>query len=498
MFMQRDMRLKSVSTFEWDLVASIRIDALNRAIVEGGRTPEGFSGTTSEGARVAARFEPWQISDDSDGAILCMTMGLADLEIADGGEAHQFDEAVASVDLRLTYLPHEPDAVGPARTMLLVVDDGVRASERAPVSVTGMRIRGPHKMMDEINAMAALEVWLKENLAAFSHVLAAVTLYESVKEDARFKWMKPTYLAYAFGRDALDPGQSVLSILSQTCGRSAKKLPHQTLADAIPDGAEAGFLVSRKRFLNDVILPALPAAFPGLSAGELTILQDDAGVELAAPPVHLEEIDYDGDIYEPDLMRLEVNLYDTYLDMVTETRTKVSLGVWAHCRMSGRYGLELVTKGGKRSMTVVQHGEPSVRKWKEVDKGVDITKKILLVIGAIAAIIIGICTFGYGVAAAAPVYYALYGSMIGFTALQASEIFSGETSPPLDLLETEIDETLTWSTGTVFTPTSIGLHHALQIGGTTKGDRRLKGVDGVSPARAFQERFAARMRGHAA
>ena len=178
-----------------------------------------------------------------------------------------------------------------------------------------------------------------------------------------------------------------------------------------------------------------------------------------------------------------------------ETRTKVSWGVWGHCRVSGSYGFELVSRpDGSRGMRVVQTEAPIEKSWKEVDEGAKITKLILAIIAALAGLVIAICTFGFGVAAAAPLYFAMYGGMIGFTALLGNEIFTGQTSPALDLLETRIDETLTWCTGSVFTPEFIGLHHALQIGGRTVGGARAAQLrTGSPPAVSFQDRYAPTM-----
>ncbi len=58
-----------VTSFGWDLVSSIRIEALNAAITEAGRSPAGFEGPADAATRVRAAFGPWQISSESDGAL---------------------------------------------------------------------------------------------------------------------------------------------------------------------------------------------------------------------------------------------------------------------------------------------------------------------------------------------------------------------------------------------------------------------------------------------
>lgn len=494
--MPKDIPLKAsqVTCFGWDMVSSIRIDALNQAIRDGDRTPDGFSDQPETGVTVSGQFEPWQISPDGDGAILSMQMGLHDLTINGSGDAKHFEHGVADVDVRLEFLPHDPHETGPERTMLLVLQAAPDANAMPAVSVTNLSLDGPHKALDVVYVTAALEMWLRKNLSQFSHVLAAVTLYETIEKGRDFSWLKPTYLGYAFGRNSTDPNASILSVLSKTGNRSADGLPLQTLVEAIPDAAMAGFLVSKRRFLRDVIVPGLPAAFPGLREEDLNLLPDDAGLELTKM-VGMDAVEYDGDTYHPDLVALDITLYDTFLETKSQTRTKVSLGVWAHCETTGRYKIELIQLAdGKRGMKVVQMGDTTTRKWKEVSKGVRITETILLIIAGLAALIITVLTWGFGVAAAAPLYFAMYGGMIGFTALKAAELLSGETSPPLDLLETEIDNTLRWSAGDVFLPTSIGLHYALQIGGQVTDRPSPNRKASSATARAFQDQFSTRMK----
>lgn len=374
-----------VKSFGWDLVSSIRIGALNSAIASGGRSPAAFDGPADRDTRASAAFAPWRISSDSDGDLMCMTLPMQDITLTSAGTARSFAAGRAEIDLRLTYLPHDApdltDAGSNARKMLLVVDTGGNDG-LAPVSVTSVKLDGPHTFDDTIRVQAALELWLLENLAVFTHVLAAVTLYQTVDKNGDYTWLKPTFLAYAFGRDATDPKQSILSVLSQTGARPADDLPRQTVVDAIPPKLEAGFLVSRSRFLRDVILPALPAAFSGPTVADMTVLPDDVGLKLRHK-VQLHDIEYEGSSYDPELLSLEVILYETFVQTIVETRTKVSWGVWGHSRVSGGYGFELVSRrDGRRGMQVVERAAPTEKTWKEVEEGARVTKIILGIIAA--------------------------------------------------------------------------------------------------------------------
>lgn len=485
----------NVTARGWDMVSSIHIDTLNKAIALGHTTPRNFSQAGDDDVHVAAEFLPWRISPEGDGKILTLDMDLRDLVIDYGSTVKRYDSALARVDVRLDLLPLEEDAglraSTPKETMLLVLNIEDQDSV-PPARVTGLEIDGSPGIMDEGYAGAALQKWLQDNLARFTHVFAAITLYRTVEKAEDFKWLKPTAISYAFGRNVDDPGRSTLGVLCQTEKRSTDGLLNQIEADVIPDGSDVGFLLSRRRFIRDVLQPALPVAFDGLKDRHLALLDNDEGITLNSTP-QLRSVSYDGKSYAPELMQLELRLGQSYIDTVAHTRTKVIPGVWGHCRTRGRYSIKLKPRPqGGQTIAVEQIGTPEEENWKEVAKSIVVLEWVLGAIAALVAIVIAVCTLGFGITVVAPVYYALYGSMVAFTAVMATRILSGEESPPIDLLTTHIDEAVTWGANGNFQPDFAGLNYALQIGGAYVAP--VVDVATATPqAASFQQRFAARM-----
>ena len=66
-----------------------------------------------------------------------------------------------------------------------------------------------------------------------------------------------------------NPERSTLGVLCQTQNRATDGLLNQIEADVIPDGSDVGFLLSRRRFIRDVLAPALPVTFDGLKAKDI-------------------------------------------------------------------------------------------------------------------------------------------------------------------------------------------------------------------------------------
>ena len=477
------------------MVSSIHIDTLNEAIELGGTTPEGFAQAGDDGVRVTAEFQPWRLSPDGDGKILTLDIGLRGLVIDYGATVKRHDRAIARVDVRLDLLPLEEDArlraAAPKQTLLLVLDAGERDAA-PPARVTSVEIDGDPGLLDEGYAGAALQLWLKDNLSRFTHVFAAITLYRTVEHGEDFKWLKPTAISYAFGRNMRDSERSTLGVLCQTEMRSTDGLLNQIEADVIPEGSEVGFLLSRRRFIRDVLAPALPVAFDGLQDRHLAFLDNDEGITLKEAP-KLKAVTSGGKTYDPELVQLDLRLGQSWIDTLAHTRTQVIPGVWGHCRTRGKYSIKLTPRAdGGQSIAVEQLGKVEEENWKEVAKSIVILEWVLGALAALVAIAIAVCTMGFGITVAAPVYYALYGSMVAFTAVAATRILSGEDSPPIDLLTTRIDEAVTWGANGRFQPNFAGLNHALQIGGAYVAP--VMDVDmAAPPAAAFQARFADRM-----
>jgi hypothetical protein len=492
--LDRELAPLGVTTRHWDTVSAIRIDELNKAIRLAGTSPRGFSDSL-DGVTVSARFEPWRIGPDGDGQTITLMLDLGDIEISDAEGTRRFAAAQALVDVRLELLPHDANQNGPVQRLLLVVSlQPLERSDRV-ATVTDVIIEEPHKLVDQAHIGMVLQNWLNLNLQSFTHVFAAITLYRTVDKAEDFPWLKPTFVAYAFGRNANDPSKSLLGVLCQTGNRSADGLVYQIEQDVLPKDTTVGFAISRRRFLTDMLMPSLPLAFDGLKASQIVLSADDSQLNLSSPAT-LTAVKHKGKTYHPRLEELKIEVHETELLTTSHTCTQIIPGVSGHCRAHGGFGITLVdAKGGGKSLGMTRTRKMTEDNWQETAKSIVVLEWVLLALAALATIVIGICTFGLGIAAATPVYVALYGGIAGFTLISGAKILAGDDSPPIDLLLAQADTAVSWSAGGPFQPTFAGLDHALVVGGDYPDPPLTAGVDAAtdSAQARFQNQFADRM-----
>jgi hypothetical protein len=99
------------------------------------------------------------------------------------------------------------------------------------------------------------------NLQSFNHVFASVNLNARAAVGA-FQWLMPTDVSYAvIDRGSLET--STFAVLCMTEDRDASALAHQVSPFVIRDGHRAGLLISRARFLSQLLLPGIGTMFSG-------------------------------------------------------------------------------------------------------------------------------------------------------------------------------------------------------------------------------------------
>ena len=489
---------RPAETNGWDLVSVVKIADMNEAIAAAGTTPEGFDEEITGGTRIAAHFDPWRVGTGGDGHLINLEVPLRDLTLEHGEMRVHIPAATAAVRVELEMIPSGLMRAGPDGTaeetqllvirtrpsrMLMAADPAARPAKLLEIdNMDGLRIaqRAAIKL--------GLEGWLNENLTAFAHVFATVNIVRTTQEDAKgkaFSWMKPTEVSYAFGRNAANPEDSVLAILCQTGGRSAKGLIHQAQADMIPAGANAAFTVSKSRVLRDMIAPGLEMAYDGLKQKHLAFAPHDTGLKLSKP-VQLRGVKgEDGKTYDPVLEVLRIGLRDTELVVDSRTATRVAPGVHSVSTAAAHYNFGL-TKNSKGEKTLGFSGPP-VKPVNETrkDRAVDIIDAILTAIQVVAVVVGAVMTggailIGAGVAAAA---------LAGQLTIKAVSDSTRNDGPPIDLLVANATSAVTWSSGARFDPTFAALNGGLQVGGFLgQGVKQgLLGADGF--AQRFQRPF---------
>lgn len=324
-------------TFGWDTVFAIGLQAVNSSIKKGGSTPKGFTKTMS-GAGLAVTvngtFDTWQVVPGGDGQNLHISMPVPTLKYDDGKQVKVFDDLLALVEVRLTLLPQPDQPSGDGQWMDLrlrtAADQlllGSAPAGKKPVYVLDLEFNGTVQPEGFEGAIIQqmLGDWLQDpvNLQSFNHVFASVNLNSKAAVGA-FQWLMPTSVSYA----VIDRGTLETSTFALLCMTDKRKAPeaHQVSPFVICEGHRAGMLISRERFLSQLLLPGIGTMFTGPVTPEKgkTWPQDYFEVDeheativnLADIKIEKFQVEEGGQDYVADVGKgnLRVRLQTTYLE----------------------------------------------------------------------------------------------------------------------------------------------------------------------------------------
>lgn len=493
----------------WDAVNCVRISEINDAIRNAGTSPKVLDMDMGNGRFVRGSFRSWQVSPGGDGQLINLEIPMTDVTVARGGNEVTLDHVIAEVQVRMELIPSKRMMAAPGVTeKLLVIATGTSplllGADGAERAATLIGFTGAEDLPLALRSSLTLgvETWMNDNLGEFQHVFAAVNISDRIAEETEgeaFAWLKPTDVSYAFGASGSDPDASVLAILCQTEGRDPKGLVHQADPGLIPAGCDAGVVVSRSRFLRNMVGAALPNAFKGLTLKDIAYKEKDTGLHLKRP-VQTQEVKHEGKTYSPKIHELDISLLDTEMRVRSLTKTEVSPGIFSVCSATSAYAFGLMKrKDGGKTIGFVETQKPKTVESTEKSKAVTIIDTILMVCAAVAGLVVTFVTFGAGSVAYFVVMGILVGATIGTASIKAIELVKNGDAPPIDLLMANATGAVRWSTGRTFDPTFAALNNGLQIGGTfIKTDTALLGA-GAEPQggpafhSSFQKDFAATM-----
>ena len=487
----------------WDVVSAVLIRDLNAAIATAKKSPQAFRSEPVAEAVVEGRFGDWRIAPDGSGRLINLAVPLKDVSVSYLGNREMLETATAMVRVELEYIPSGTRMMaGPngaekkVETHLLVIrtrpdpmrlmaDGDHRVAQVLGIDggdVLGTRLKSVLKV--------GLDKWFNENLAAFEHVFATINVAQAVSEDTEggFNWLVPSAVSYAFGHNTLDPERSVLAILCQTGGRKADGLIAQAQADMVPDNATSAFCISRPRLVHEMIAKSLPLSFDGLSAKDLTFSAKDTQVNLARP-LRLKNVkDPDsGKTYSPIMQRLAVQVGETEVRMESETETEITAGVWSIVNTIDKYTYALGRNAKGNKILKVERTFHDDRRQTRQDKTATILEWVVRGLALVAGIVAiaatgGVAGVAFGVAVALSA---------GVITREAIKLAGGTDGPSIDLLVTNAQQAVTWSTARRFDPVFVALNGGLQVGGISGSDGLLGTAE--DPQVAFQQPFAAVM-----
>lgn len=495
-------------TAGWDAVNCVRITEINDAIRNAGTSPASMEITLEGDRYVKGDFACWRVAPGGDGPLINLELPMRNVTIRRGATETTLEDITVEVQVRMELIPSGRKMSGPepVEERLLVIAHRpsglLMAADGTQQAATLISITGADDLTIKPKAalVGGVEAWLNENLGTFSHVFAAINISQQISEEAEngsFAWLKPTEVSYAFGSSRVDPDASVMAILCQTQGRSSEGLVHQADPGLIPPDCDAGVVVSRARFLRNMVGEALPHAFPGLKLSDIKYKPKNGGLQLAKK-VKSAKVKHEGKTYEPVIHELDILLRDTEMDLRSLTKTEVSKGIFSVCSATSSYAFGLTKrKDGGKTLGFVETRKPKTVESTEKSKGIKILDGVLATIAAVGGLVLAGATAGALAVPSMVLVGILAGGAIasaGMGAIKIIEMVKKGDAPPIDLLMANATSAVRWSSGRTFDPTFAALNNGLQIGGTFVGADT--GLMTASPTvgpvyqSAFQAEFA--------
>ena len=372
-----------VDTNGWDTVAAITYADVNMAIAAKGSGPPEFTYAAPDGsASMQGSFGPWQLTTGGAGPLLVMSLPITSGKVTIGDQAHDVTPCTALVEISATFIP----ASG---TQINLVPAG-----KEPASVQAVT---PPQSSFLVNAALSelLAEWLRTNMDKFNAVFASVDL-DAAYDNEGVSWLKPSVNAYAVAEPSRGATleNSVFGVLCLIDG--AEELPGmvwQISPFAIPDGSDAAFIIAEQKFLQHMMLVAMPAMFKGLGTAPATdnFVIDNMGTRIRSTnPLTLLPVTLTNkSIVEPTVgtggFTVQLDGSDMILT-ITDMQFEYSPGITVHLNYEGRTTIFLDSEHDVLRLAVDHEtGSGSV----EVSKGIEIAEIVLGVSSIVLALVGG-------------------------------------------------------------------------------------------------------------
>lgn len=462
----------TVSTHGWDTAYVIPVPDVNSAIVSQKSSPPSFS-YEDDDASLSGNFGDWQICQGGDGKNIRMSIPISDavLTYKASGKKVNFTSVAAIVEIELEFLPHTgdlsaffpEDAPAPSNPMALKPKTTSNDPTAPVMSVVEFTCTPNPGIIGSSVAQATFQEWGNANLAVFDHVFSVVDLNRQV-DQGQWGFVTPNYTGYAcLSADTLE--ESLFSVLTMTGDRTGDNLNEQVAYNGIPQGSEAGFLVSQTRTLQDLVRPAIMQAFSGLTDENFTLSPDLETLYLTpGTSVDLKPVQHNGSTYYPKLKNLTVQAVGSVITLQSYTETEIVSGITAECTSTHWYTVTLGTSNNGQTLVFSETQPPNIVHSIHQSEGSHITQLIIDIVAGVALVILTIVTDG----AALVVGGLLIGLLLGADQIVPAliEKVNKDDSPDVSLLQVNAVDPITWPDSKAFDLTYAGLNMSLQMGGT--------------------------------
>ncbi|WP_275099546.1 TULIP family P47-like protein [Sedimenticola hydrogenitrophicus] len=466
------------STFGWDTVFAIRIRDVNTAIRNASPAPypavfaHPYQSSTLGAVPFRGSFGPWQMCSGGSGDIVRFRVPLTTLEF-DIPDEHgkpvttALGPAQAVIEVRLSFLPHEGGEQRKVDGKLhkLTVASRAHDPQQVPVTLAALEFGlDPHDETIVIAARSALTQWFDENLHDFTHIFSLVDI-DRKADRGQFEWLLPTYTSYAYADNPASPDDSILAILCMTQNRSPDGLFPEVSEYAIPPGARSGFLISKARLLEELMLPTMSFMFEGAKPGDFVVSDSRDEIRLASSMLPVKAVKgRDGKAYPTELHAFYLKVDGEHISIEATTKVVISPDIYALCSSRSKYRLQLKNRAdGKQIIDYVAEGDPVTHYSYSEELATQLAKGALAPIGVLIGFAITVLTEGAGTMVGLMIAALLIGASEGTPDLIAS---IGQTSAPsLDMLVLNTTDPIQWSGSNDFKLTWVGINDSLQLAG---------------------------------
>jgi hypothetical protein len=381
-----------VDTNGWDTVAAISYKDVNDSIVSQGSAPQHFAQSAGDGsASVTADFGQWALTTGGAGADIMMSLPITAGTVTVLGEDYPITPTTATILVRANFLP-QPD--NPARKNLQLRTTPLSAGDEV-VSVEDVAPAQPNFLANAA-LKQLLQDWLNANLQEFNHTFAVVD-FEAQFTLEGVGWLRPSHTGYAVAEPAANPtlANSVFAVMCLVDGKTdTQGLVFQVSPYAIPAGRKAGFVISAEKFLQHMMLDAMPLMFKDIldrPAADYFRIDNDGTRIINTKPLTLFETKLDnGKIVTPSLKdrQFSIEVHETELKiLIVEMEFGYSPGITVRLTYEGAATLSFDAVNGILDLSVVsQWGSGSV----EVSKGLRIAEIVLGASSIVLAVVGGL------------------------------------------------------------------------------------------------------------
>lgn len=456
---------RAVYTFGWDTSFGIPVPDANKAIIDKKSSPTAFTYSESSFS-LSSLFGDWQICEGGSGKNVRFTIPLSNIVVTytQSGNSVKCDAGTAVMEVNMHYVPHTESATNDtASNPQALVVKSTSSSESQPAAVlVSLTLSQDVGTVSLAIIQEGLKTWLNGHLDEFNHIFSVVDLNRKINQ-GQWGFVTPNYTSYAY-LDGNDLASSLLGVLTMTGDRTGDDLANQISNDIIPDKSRAGFVVSQRRTLSDLVRPAIEQAYPGLN--DTNFLLNDAGTKLYLQDgvtINLKAVEHDGSTYYPVLKQLSVESDGSILTLQSYTETEIVAGITAQCTTTNWYKIQLGTSSKGQTLQFVEAQPADIQHVIHQSEGSIITQIIIAIVATIALIILTIATAG----AALIVGGLIIGLILGADMIvpDVIEAVNTDTSPSIDLLLINAVAPIKWTASSDFTLDYASLNVSLQLGG---------------------------------